>query len=129
MAKYTKVNLAEVEDSAPKFGMPSSMHARFASQALGLEKSGISYFKYTSGLRVPFGHKHTEQEEIYVLLSGSARLKVDDDILDLKPLDAVRVPPQTIRNFEIGPKGAEILAYGAPRTGPGDGELIHGWWK
>jgi mannose-6-phosphate isomerase-like protein (cupin superfamily) len=69
------------------------------------------------------------EEEIYVLVGGSARIKIEDEILDLKPWDAVRVPPDKTRAIQAGPNGAEVIAFGAPGTGPGDGELIPGWWK
>jgi mannose-6-phosphate isomerase-like protein (cupin superfamily) len=129
MANYTRVNLKEVEDQAPKFGMSPNVEARFAREPLQLQKSGMSYMKYAPGFRVPFGHKHKVQEEIYVLVGGSARIKIEDEILDLKPWDAVRVPPDKTRAIQAGPNGAEVIAFGAPGTGPGDGELIPGWWK
>ena len=74
------------------------------------------------------GTRHNEQEEIYVLVAGSARLKLDDEILELKPWDAVRIHKDTMRNLEGGPDGAEIIAFGAPNTGPGDGQMEQGWW-
>ena len=77
---------------------------------------------------MPFGHHHNQQEEVYVLISGSARLKLDDEIIEMKPLDAVRIAKETMRNFEAGPEGAEIIAYGAPNTGPGDGPMTQEWW-
>jgi uncharacterized cupin superfamily protein len=130
MAAYTHLNLTEdVEDAAPNFDPETKMEARFARQALGLEKCGMTYFRLTPGFRVPFGHKHVDQEEIYVVVSGSARIKIDDEILDLKHLDAVKVPGDAIRNLEAGEEGAEVLAFGAPPTGREDSELIPGWWS
>ena len=78
---------------------------------------------------VPFGHKHKNQEEIYVLVSGSARIKLEDEVVDLKPFDAVRVAKDTIRGFEAGAEGAEFIAIGAPNTGPGDADTVQGWWS
>jgi len=128
MANYTKLNLRdEVEDQAPKFGM-SDLEFRSARVPLELQNSGISYQRLTPNFRVPFGHHHNQQEEIYVLVSGSARLKVDDDILELRPFDAVRIPKETMRNLEGGPEGAEIIAFGAPNVGPGDGPMTDAWW-
>src|SRR5690348_12924003 len=118
MANYTKLNLRdEVEDQAPKFGM-SGLEFRSARVPLELENSGISYQKLTPDFRVPFGHHHNQQEEVYVLVSGSARLKLDDEIVELRPFDAVRIPKETMRNLEAGPEGAEIIAFGAPNVGP-----------
>jgi uncharacterized cupin superfamily protein len=129
MAGYTVVNLREVEDQAPRFGLSPDLEARMARVALELEHSGVSYQRIAPGFRVPFGHKHKRQEEIYVLLSGSLRVKLDDEVVELKPLDAVRVPKDTMRGFEAGPEGAELLAIGAPNTGPGDAETVPGWWS
>jgi mannose-6-phosphate isomerase-like protein (cupin superfamily) len=129
MANYTKLNLRdEVEDQAPKFGL-ENLEFRSARVPLGLENSGISYQRLTPNFRVPFGHHHNQQEEIYVVVSGSARLRLDDEVLDLKPFDAVRIPKETMRNLEGGPEGAEIIAFGAPNVGPGDGPMTNGWWS
>lgn len=127
MADYTKLNLKEVEDQAPKFGM-TEMEFRSARVPLELENSGLSYLRVAPNYRIPFGHKHNVQEEVYILVSGSARLKLDDEVIDLKPLDAVRIHKDTMRNFEGGPEGAEVIAIGAPNTGPGDGPMTQDWW-
>jgi mannose-6-phosphate isomerase-like protein (cupin superfamily) len=104
------------------------MEFRSARVPLGLENSGLSYLRVDPNYRVPFGHKHNVQEEVYVILSGSARLKLDDEVIELKPMDAVRIHKDTMRNFEGGPEGVEVLAIGAPNTGPGDGPMTQGWW-
>ena len=129
MAGYTVVNLKEVEDQAPRFGLSPDLEARMARVPLELEHSGVSYQRLAPGFRVPFGHNHKRQEEIYVVLSGSLRVKLDDDVVELKPLEAVRVAKETMRGFEAGPEGVELLAIGAPNTGPGDAETVPGWWS
>jgi uncharacterized cupin superfamily protein len=129
VADYKLLNLKrDVEDSGERFGYAPNMEARFARKPLGLEKSGISYFKVTPGFRAPFGHAHTDQEEVYVVLSGSARVKLDDEIIDLKPMDAVRIPTSVERGFEAGPDGAEIVAFGAPDTDNKDIEMDQEFW-
>jgi mannose-6-phosphate isomerase-like protein (cupin superfamily) len=130
MAGYTRVNLKEVEDQAPKFGLAPNIEARFASVPLELQKSGMSYQRLAPNFRAPFGHTHKTQEELYVIVGGSARVKLDDEIVELKRWDAVRVPPDTTRCFEAGPEGVEILAFGAPRTGASlaDAEMKPNWW-
>ena len=128
MADYTHLNLKDVEDQAPKFGM-ENLEFRMARVPLELENSGLSYLRLAPNFRIPFGHHHKNQEEVYVLISGSARLKVGDDVIDLKPFDAVRVAKDTMRGFEAGPEGAELIAIGAPNTGPGDGDTVQGWWS
>jgi quercetin dioxygenase-like cupin family protein len=131
LPKHTVVNLKDVENSAEKFGLAPDLEARFASGDLGLEKSGVSYQRLAPGKRHPFGHRHREQEEIYVVLGGSGRVKVDDDIEDVKRLDVIRVPPEAARAFEAGPDGIELIAFGAPRTGTGarDAEQLPDWWS
>ena len=129
MADYTLVNLKEVEDQAPKFGMAPNVEMRMARVALGLKNSGVSYQRLAPSFRMPFGHKHKQQEEIYVVISGSLRIKLEDEVVELKPFDAVRVHKDTMRGFEAGPEGAELIAIGAPNTGPGDGDTVQGWWS
>ena len=129
MDGYTKRNLkAEVDDQAPAFGMSPSLEYRVARDDLELEESGVSYLRLGPGFRMPFGHRHAKQEEVYVLLSGSARLKLGDDVVALGPLDAVRIGKDTMRALEGGPDGAELILLGAPSTGPGDAETVQDWW-
>jgi Cupin domain. len=130
MAGYTVQNLREVDNQGVNFGIdPSDMELRMAKDPLECANSGISYLKLGSGFRAPFGHTHKQQEEIYILVSGSARMKVGDDVIELKPFTAVRVAPETMRSYEGGPDGAELIAIGAPRTGPGDGDVTPSWWS
>jgi mannose-6-phosphate isomerase-like protein (cupin superfamily) len=130
MTGYTHLNLKQdVEDMAPSFDQSPSMEARFARGPLELEQSGMTYFRLAPGFRVPFGHKHVDQEEVYVVVNGSARIKIDDEILDLSEWDAVRVPGDVVRNLEAGDEGAEVLAFGAPPTERSDSEMIPGWWS
>jgi quercetin dioxygenase-like cupin family protein len=128
MAGYTVVNLKEVKDMAPQFGM-TGMEARFARTNLELEKSGLSYFKIEPNHRMPFGHRHTDQEEIYLVISGSARIKVDDEELDLGTFDAIRLAPGIVRALEGGPDGTEFIAFGAPSNENKDVEMLPGWWE
>lgn len=130
MSDYTHLNLRDdVEDSAVAFGLAPDMEAHFASKALGLERSGISFQRLAPNYRGAFGHHHKTQEEVYVVVGGSGRIKVGDDVRDLRQWDAVRVPAEVTRAFEAGGDGLELLAYGAPATGPGDAELEQGWWS
>lgn len=131
MPSYTKINLTEVENQAPNFGMPEEMEARFASGDLELEHSGAALMRLQAGFRVPFGHEHAEQEELYVVVKGSGRLKLDDDVLDVKELDAVRIPAGVTRNFEAGPDGVTYVAFGAPVPDDkrAEAEMKPGWWQ
>ena len=130
MADHTVVNLkGGVEDMAPKFGFAPHVEARFARKHLELEKSGVSYFKVAPDFNMPFGHNHSEQEEVYVVVSGSARVKLGDEVVDLREWDAIRVPPGVWRSFGGGPEGAEILAFGAPNNENADLEMEQGFWE
>jgi mannose-6-phosphate isomerase-like protein (cupin superfamily) len=126
---YTKLNLKEdIEDQAPKFGLSDKLESRMARVPLELEHSGVSYLRVAPNVRIPFGHRHKTQEEIYILIGGSAKAKLEDEIVELKPLDALRVHKDTARGFEAGPEGAELIAVGAPHTGPGDAVMLDDWW-
>jgi quercetin dioxygenase-like cupin family protein len=129
MGDHTLVNLKDdVEDMAPRFDLSPGLESRFARKPLALEKSGMSYYKIAPDFRTPFGHRHAEQEEVYVIVSGSARLKLDDEVHELAQWDAVRISPGTMRALEGGPDGAEVLAFGAPNTDNKDAEMVPGWW-
>jgi mannose-6-phosphate isomerase-like protein (cupin superfamily) len=128
MSRYTKTNLREVENQAPKFGMPAELDARFARTSIGGETLGLSLMKLTPDFRVPFGHKHEGQEEVYVVLSGSARIKVEDEIVELVEWDAIRFDKNTMRDVEAGPEGVEYLAFGAGDD-PSDAEMVQNWWS
>ena len=129
MAGYTIRNLREVEDQAPKFGMSPNLEMRMARVPLEMENAGLSYQRLAPNYRLPFGHRHNNQEEVYVVVSGSLRAKVDDEVHELRPWDALRVDKGTMRSFEAGPDGAELIAIGAPNTGPGDAVTEQGWWS
>jgi uncharacterized cupin superfamily protein len=130
MSRYTHINLKEdVEDQAPKFGMSPNLEMRMARVPLELENSGLSYLRIAPNFRMPFGHTHKQQEEVYVLVEGSARIRIDDDTRDLKQWDAVRLSKDAMRAVEGGPDGALFLAIGAPNTGPGDADMEQGWWS
>jgi mannose-6-phosphate isomerase-like protein (cupin superfamily) len=129
MANYTKTNLrADVENQAPKFDMPAEMEARFARRALGGETLGLTLMTLAPNFRIPFGHKHSGQEEVYVVVRGSARIKVMDEIVDVAEWDAIRFDKNTMRDVEAGPDGVEYLAFGAGED-PRDAEMVPNWWS
>ncbi len=128
MSGYTKRSLRrDVEDQAPRFGMPEGMQARFARTPLGGETLGLSLFTLDPGFRIPFGHKHAGQEEVYVIVSGSARVKIEDEIVELGPWDAIRFDKDTMRDMEGGPDGVEYLAFGAGEDAS-EVEMVEEWW-
>jgi mannose-6-phosphate isomerase-like protein (cupin superfamily) len=126
-APFTHTKLTDVKDSAPEFGMDDVQEARFAKGDLDAKETGVSHYRLKPGKRTPFGHKHEEAEEVYVVIGGSGLLKLDDEIIEVETLDAIRVSPEVIRAFEAGDDGIEVLAVGARHDG--DGEVIPGWWS
>ena len=127
---YTLLNLkTDVEDMAPRFQMGDGIEAHFARKALGLEKSGLAYFELGPDYVLPFGHVHSEQEEIYLVVSGSAKLKLDDEEVELKSLDAVRIPAGVTHGMAGGPDGAELIAFGAPNNENSDLEMLPGFYE
>ncbi|MDE3069446.1 MAG: hypothetical protein KGJ43_01830 [Acidobacteriota bacterium] len=119
---HTLKNLREVADQAPGFGLSEVGEARFPREDLASETIGLAYHKIHPDRRQSFAHRHQKAEEIYVVLSGAGRMKLDDDYIEIGPMDAVRVAPPVVRAFEAGPDGLELLAFG-PRHA-GDGEII-----
>src|SRR5882724_11781441 len=115
MADYTIKNLREVDDAAAEAGLSDSLEARFAHEDLESETSGISYQVIKAGQRQPFAHKHGEMEEIYVVISGAGRLKLNDEVIDVAPLDAIRVGPAIVRAFEAGSDDLVLIAF-SPRA-------------
>lgn len=127
MPEYTIVNLMELENNASEDG--PTLEARFARSHIGSEHIGLSHFRYAPGRRSRSGHSHKEQEEVYVVLSGSGQVKLDEERSELRPWDIVRVAPGTFRGFAAGPEGLELLAIGSDRPEGGDG--VHAdadWW-
>lgn len=123
---YTIKNLREVEDSAVKYGFSETQEARFPREALDAQATGLAYHVLHPGKRQAFAHRHEHAEEIYVVLAGGGRVKLDDEIVEIGPLDAIRVAPRVTRAFGAGPEGLEILAFGPHHAG--DSELVKDFW-
>ena len=124
---YGIKNLSEVEDSAVKHGFSENQEARFPAQDLGAKTIGFAYYIVRPDKHQPFAHRHEEAEEVYVVLSGSGRIRLDDEVVEIRPLDAIRVAPKIARGFEADSEGLELLAFG-PRH-EGDGELLKDFWE
>ena len=119
---YTIKNLNDVKDMAAGQGLGEIQEARFAHGDLDSEQTGISLQRVKPGKRHAIAHRHKEMEEIYVVISGSGRIKLDDDIKEVGPLDAIRIGPSVTRSFEAGDEGLEFLAV-SPRA-KGDAEIV-----
>jgi mannose-6-phosphate isomerase-like protein (cupin superfamily)/quinol monooxygenase YgiN len=124
---FTIEKLTDTEDMAPKFGLGEMGEARFVSEDLAAQQIGVSHQRLLPGKRQPFAHRHDRAEEVYVVLSGSGRVKLDDEIEQIGELDAIRVAPAVTRAFEAGPDGLEFIVFGARRRG--DGEVLQDWWS
>ena len=126
MSDYAIVNLFEVEETVQ--GRLPGLEGRFSRKHLGSRDLGVSHWKYAPNLRNPTAHRHGEQEEAYVVVAGSGRVRLDDDIRDIRQWDVIRVAPAVIRGFEAGPDGLELVAVGGPRPEGGDGEVVDDPW-
>jgi quercetin dioxygenase-like cupin family protein len=123
---YAKVNIDAIEDIAPRFGMDALGETHPLRGPLGAQGIGAMHYRWKPGKRTSFGHTHTESEEIYLVLKGSGRMKVDDDIVDLSERDVLYVSPQSMREWEAGDDGLELVAFG--HHVEGDGDMTPGWW-
>lgn len=125
---YTHKNIEDVKDSAPDFGLAEIQEARFATDALDASEAGFSFHRVKAGKRQAFGHRHEDAEEVYFVVSGGGRMKLDDDVIELADRDVVRVSGEVMRAFEGGSDGLEVLAFGAHR--PEDrGDIVQDWWS
>jgi quercetin dioxygenase-like cupin family protein len=126
MSRFATVNLLEVEDSVG--GRAPGIEGRFARKHLDSRDLGVSLFRYEPNLRSPMAHSHREQEEAYVIVAGSGRILLDDDVYDVRQWDVVRVAPNVVRAFEAGPDGLDIVAVGGPKPEDGDGVMAAATW-
>lgn len=123
---YTRINLNDVEDAAVPNGFGDRWEARVARAPLDAEQTGLTHFRLRAGRRSPFSHRHRQAEEIYLILDGSGKVKLDDEVFEVQRYDAIRVSPHIARAFEAGPDGLEFLATGPHH--PGDGENVDDPW-
>ena len=128
MANHTIVNLREVDDSAPKHGLSPGIEARYARDLIGTERCAVNYFRLAPDFRTPFGDGHSEQEEVYVIVEGTARLAGEDEVVELATSDAARVSPGAWHSLAGGPEGCTYIAIGAPNNDNKDAEMKPGWW-
>lgn len=115
------------EDIEP-MGIEGVGEGRFSRSPLEAAQIGVSRFRYEPGAKAPYGHRHGAQEEIYVVTSGSGRMKLDDEVIELQLWDVVRVAPAVARGIEAGPDGIEVVIAGGERPPDGDGEMIPDFW-
>jgi mannose-6-phosphate isomerase-like protein (cupin superfamily) len=126
-AGYTIKNLREVTDVAAEHGLSDFQQARFPNDDLDAEATGLGLIAVQPGQRQPFAHRHDDAEEIYVVISGAGKIKLDDEVVDIGPMDAIRMSPGVGRMIEAGPDGVEVLAFG-PRH-KGDAEILKEFWE
>ena len=126
MPGYAIVNLLEIDDSVGE--RVPGLEGRFGRTLLGSSDLGVSHWRYAPGLRSPASHSHREQEEAYVVVAGSGRVRLGDELRDLRLWDVVRVAPEVVRGFEAGPDGLELIAVGGPKPEGGDGVQSDAPW-
>jgi mannose-6-phosphate isomerase-like protein (cupin superfamily) len=124
MPGWTKTNFADVTDRSPD----ETMEWRLSRGAIRSRQVGVSRFTYAPGARMPFGHRHREQEEVYVVVRGSGRAKLDDEIVDIAEWDVIRVAPRVMRAFEAGQDGLDVVCVGGRRPKGGDTERDAAFW-
>jgi mannose-6-phosphate isomerase-like protein (cupin superfamily) len=123
---FAKKNLRDVEDVAAKYGLSASQEARFPREDLGAEQTGFNVLRIKPQQREAFAHRHRSAEEIYLVMEGSGRVKLDAELMELEVDDAVRVSPGVARCFEAGSDGLTVLIFG-PRV-ESDGETVEDFW-
>lgn len=126
MSDYAIVNLLELDDSTQ--GRVAGLEGRFGRTSLGSRDLGISHWRYAANTRNPLAHSHREQEEAYVVVAGSGRVRLDGEVRDVGRWDVVRVAPAVVRGFEAGPDGLELIAVGGPKPEEGDGVMVDAPW-
>jgi mannose-6-phosphate isomerase-like protein (cupin superfamily) len=126
MPDYTIVNLLQIDDSVE--GRVPGLEGRFGRKHLASRDLGVSHWRYAPNTRNPGSHSHREQEEAYVVVAGSGRIRLDDEVRDIRQWDVVRVAPEVVRAFESGPAGLELIAVGGPKPEGGDGVLSDAPW-
>jgi uncharacterized cupin superfamily protein len=124
MPDYAHVNFDEIEPSPNQDGF----EGRFARKFIGSRDLGVSRWRYGPGVRSPKAHRHREQEEAYVVASGSGRALLDGEVVELREGDVLRLSPAVTRAFEGGPDGLELIAIGGPKPEGGDGEVVDATW-
>jgi mannose-6-phosphate isomerase-like protein (cupin superfamily) len=126
MSDWTILNLLDVDDAAA--GRMDGLEVRMSRNRMESRDVGVSLFRYRPDVRNPISHQHREQEEAYVIVSGSGRVRLDDEIREVKQWDVVRVAPPVLRAFEAGPDGMDVVAVGGPKPEGGDGEISDAPW-
>jgi quercetin dioxygenase-like cupin family protein len=126
MPDYAIVNLQDVEDAVG--GSVPGLEARFGRKHLGSRELGVSRFTYAPSTRGAGAHSHREQEEAYVVVGGSGRVRLDDEVRDVRQWDVIRVAPEVVRGFESGPDGLDLIAIGGSKPEGGDGVRSDSPW-
>jgi quercetin dioxygenase-like cupin family protein len=125
MPDWTKTNFNDLHDVSPQ---DVQIQWRFAREVLGSPELGVSRFTYEPGARMPFGHRHRVQEEAYVVVAGSGRAKLDEEIIELSAWDVLRVAPTVVRSFEAGPDGLDVICIGGRKPEGGDNVGVEHFW-
>ena len=117
MSDYAVKNLLEIDNLSER----PEFEIRFSRKYLDSKELGVTLLRIGANSAATDGHHHEEQEEAYVVISGSGRIKLDDEVVELRQFDVVRVAPEVVRAFEAGPDGLEVIAVGGRKPEGGDG--------
>jgi quinol monooxygenase YgiN len=115
-------DLSKDSELLARYGLEEVGEARYAREHLAAVQISLTHHRLLSNRRQGWAHRNTMAEEIYVTLTGSGRIIVGEQSIELRPLVAVRVAPASARELEAGPDGLEVLALAS--HSPGDGEMV-----
>lgn len=73
---------------------------QFVKDATGATSCEISFGTLPTGAAVPFFHSHKENEENYIILSGSGKFQVNDEVFDIAEGSVIRVATNCDRNIK-----------------------------
>src|SRR5690349_15975097 len=98
MSDYSIVDADEVEDAYADSDVPGEFRA--LSEALGTEQVAVTLIRVPphSDFEQGTGHRHEQQEELYIVGRGTLTMRFGDDVREVSAGSVVRVPPRTIRS-------------------------------
>lgn len=124
MSRYSVKNFMDVDP----MGDPSAMELRFTRKYLDSKELGVTLERIAPDFKSTLGHSHQVQEEAYVVIDGSGVAKLDDERIELKQWDVIRIAPEVVRGFDAGPDGLTLIAVGGTKPEGGDGEMVKDRW-
>jgi len=129
MSDFTIVNADEVEDAYADSDVPGEFRA--LSKALGTEQVAVTLIRVPphSDFEQGSGHRHEQQEELYIVGRGTLTMRFGDEVRELSAGSVVRVPPETVRSHRnLGDEPVELWAV-SRRIENSDSEKVEDFWE